>query len=93
MLAWTIDILDIVIDAFVCKKRITEWLNPGTVNSILIFTEVSCWHVEVISVSYTYIMSTEVIWNVSMLSTTNTNNESKNSPASGRIPHFLNNSL
>jgi hypothetical protein len=35
----------------------------------------------------------EFVWNVSKLSTTNDNNESKNSLSSGRILNFLNNSL
>jgi hypothetical protein len=42
------------------------------------FTEISVWHMKVISVSCTFIGISEFVLNVSMLSTTNDNNEIKN---------------
>jgi hypothetical protein len=45
-----------VIQIFDSGGKIIEFLNSRIVNSFLIFTEVSVWHMEVISVSCTYIV-------------------------------------
>jgi hypothetical protein len=68
-------------------------MNSSTMNSFLIFTEGSGWHMEVVSVSYTYIVYFEFLLNFFMLYITNNNNGGENSLASGRILNFLNNSL
>jgi hypothetical protein len=60
-----------VIQTFDSGGKIKEKLNSRIVNSFLIFTEVSVWHMKVISVSC------GVFSNVSMLSTTNDNMRAK----------------
>jgi hypothetical protein len=68
-------------------------LNSSIVHYFLIFTEVSVWHIKVISVSYTYIVDIQVCLKFFYVVHKNDNNESKNSLARGRILNFLNNSL
>jgi hypothetical protein len=71
--------------------KTTELLNYSTVNSFLIFTENCVWYIN-LHRSCARIASIVIRLENFMLANTN-NIESKNSQASIKILHFLNNSL